>query len=227
MKLAYDRSVQPATAMTLAGGFLTSLASMPVRLLPLPLVSRTYPDPLGSGPGLGGSRYNRATMRNGPLQSGLVGLGVLAFAVGQTSAQLAVDTVPELGLSSRFSGGWWLSGSRTLWLLTLVLSCIIPLALALMRRRRIAELIMKIPGPHVTHPVLGNLDVLFELNKYRHLLSPHICKLSLRRTSSNRSFRLACCCCSVLFYTLVPLSQESKTYNLVYTDCTAFLGSQT
>ncbi|OQR71000.1 hypothetical protein BIW11_01582 [Tropilaelaps mercedesae] len=161
--------------MTLAGGFLTSLASMPGRLpLPLPLVSCTYPDPLGGGPSPGGSRYSRATMRGGPLRSGLVGLGVLALAVGQASAQLTVDTVPELGLSGRSSATWWLTGSRTLWLLTLVLSCVVPLALAVMRRRRIAELIMKIPGPHVTHPVLGNLDVLFELNKYRHLLSPHI-----------------------------------------------------
>lgn len=144
----------------------------------LPLGSaQTAADLLGAaGPSLSSSRNSRTMSRTagGPLRSSVVGLGVLALAVGQAAAQLAVDTVPELGSSSRSSGAWWLTGSRTLWLLTLFLSCIVPLALAVMRRRRIAELIMKIPGPHVTHPVLGNLDVLFELNKYRHLLSPHI-----------------------------------------------------
>ncbi|EEC16316.1 hypothetical protein IscW_ISCW022707, partial [Ixodes scapularis] len=42
--------------------------------------------------------------------------------------------------------------------LTLLLSCIVPVAVHIARRRRIAELISKIPGPTAAHPILGNLD---------------------------------------------------------------------
>ncbi|KAH8033898.1 hypothetical protein MRX96_042352 [Rhipicephalus microplus] len=66
------------------------------------------------------------------------------------------------------------SSHRVLWSLTLLLSCIVPVAVHIARRRRIAELISKIPGPTAAHPILGNLDVLYELKKYRHLLAPHI-----------------------------------------------------
>lgn len=68
------------------------------------------------------------------------------------------------------------SSHRVLWSLTLLLSCIVPVAVHIARRRRIAELISKIPGPTAAHPILGNLDVLYELKKYRHLLAPHIRK---------------------------------------------------
>ncbi|KAH6947733.1 hypothetical protein HPB50_021091 [Hyalomma asiaticum] len=57
------------------------------------------------------------------------------------------------------------SSHRVLWSLTLLLSCIVPVAVHIARRRRIAELISKIPGPTAAHPILGNLDVLYELKK--------------------------------------------------------------
>ncbi|KAH7984478.1 hypothetical protein HPB52_021523 [Rhipicephalus sanguineus] len=74
------------------------------------------------------------------------------------------------------------SSHRVLWSLTLLLSCIVPVAVHIARRRRIAELISKIPGPTAAHPILGNLDVLYELKKYRHLLAPHIPRLAKRDT---------------------------------------------